>query len=166
MSFFKNLWGKFSDVIGDNITWYCDRCNSVMNYQNGFSTITGTWVCTDCGFENDVSSDNVFSSEQDYQDQMGIPHCPYCNGMVLGDAPDATVWFNCNSCCARFRLIGTELINVMSANYSSNQKVCENCGQSLIDGAYTLPWEDDDNPDGYITCPYCQHKNFEYDFDD
>lgn len=43
---------------------------------------------------------------------------------------------------------------------------CENCGWSLNNGEYVLSWEDDDNPYGYIICPHCEHKNFDYSNDD
>lgn len=43
---------------------------------------------------------------------------------------------------------------------------CENCGWELSGGEYVMPWEDDDNPDGYIICPHCHHKNYDYSNDD
>jgi len=39
--------------------WYCDCCGVFMNDQPGFNASKGTWVCTNCGEENDVSDDNV-----------------------------------------------------------------------------------------------------------
>ena len=43
---------------------------------------------------------------------------------------------------------------------------CEHCGMPLNGASYTLPWEDDDNPYGYYTCPYCGHQNVDYTDDD
>lgn len=40
--------------------WFCDGCDEYMNDQPGFTTATGTWVCTICGEVNDVSPDNEF----------------------------------------------------------------------------------------------------------
>lgn len=40
----------------------------------------------------------------------------------------------------------------------------ENCGQSLAGGALTLPWEDGDNPNAYVTCPHCGHENNLYGY--
>lgn len=40
-------------------TWHCDYCDAILNEQPGFSTISGTWVCTECGALNDVSDDNI-----------------------------------------------------------------------------------------------------------
>ena len=38
--------------------WTCDRCGLIMNKQNGFSVLSGRWVCTNCGYDNDVSETN------------------------------------------------------------------------------------------------------------
>ncbi len=43
---------------------------------------------------------------------------------------------------------------------------CINCQQSLSDGIYVAPWEDGDNPHGYIICPHCGRKNIDYSDDD
>ena len=41
---------------------------------------------------------------------------------------------------------------------------CENCGRSLDGGELTLPWEDGDNEEAYVECPYCHHRNIVYGF--
>lgn len=43
----------------DEIEWYCDCCGAHMNEQSGFSTITEMWLCTKCGYANDVSENNI-----------------------------------------------------------------------------------------------------------
>lgn len=53
-----------SDVMGHKQSdlgcdWYCDYCNGYLNEQPGFTTITGTWTCTECGGLNDVSMRNI-----------------------------------------------------------------------------------------------------------
>lgn len=40
--------------------WFCDNCDTYMNVQSGFNTKNGHWKCSECGFENDVSSKNIF----------------------------------------------------------------------------------------------------------
>ena len=148
---------------GDDVTWYCDGCNSVLNDQPGFNTSSARWTCTECGYDNDVTFDNVYASEEDYQEAMGIPRCPYCGGMVKGDAPDAQYWFNCTSCGERFYLEDGELISPFDRSRRKSNKTCANCGQSLSGGEYTAPWENGNNPDGYIKCPHCGYVNFEWD---
>gem|GEM_PF-3269534 len=39
--------------------WHCDECNSILNFQTGFSTISGEWICTRCGYNNDVTPNNI-----------------------------------------------------------------------------------------------------------
>lgn len=41
---------------------------------------------------------------------------------------------------------------------------CLNCQQSLRGGDLTLPWEDGNNPNAYVTCPHCGYKNNKYGF--
>lgn len=41
-----------------NIDWNCDCCGAYLNMQEGFNT-SSDWVCTECGFINDVSLGNV-----------------------------------------------------------------------------------------------------------
>lgn len=42
-----------------DIDWYCDKCDSCLNDQSGFSTSGGTWICKNCGYPNDVTYGNV-----------------------------------------------------------------------------------------------------------
>lgn len=45
-----------------------------------------------------------------------------------------------------------------------NMNTCENCQRSLRGGDLTLPWEDGNNPNAYVTCPHCGYKNIKYGF--
>lgn len=42
-----------------SVFWFCDNCETYLNVQDGFSTKTGTWLCRNCGFINDVTNDNI-----------------------------------------------------------------------------------------------------------
>lgn len=163
MSLFGNFFKGYSSFDDYNVTWYCDGCHSILNEQDGFNTDDGTWTCTECGFTNDVTSNNIYESEEDYQESMGIPRCPMCGGIVEGDAPDATHWFNCTSCGERFYLEDGELIGSFERTAQSFSRTCVNCGQPLDGGEYTAPWENGNNPNGYIKCPHCGHINFDWD---
>lgn len=46
----------------DFIEWYCDHCGCYMNNQEGFTRKEGTWICEKCGFENDVTNNNVIDN--------------------------------------------------------------------------------------------------------
>lgn len=44
----------------EEVFWFCDSCDAFLNVQPGFSEEAGRWKCKHCGYENDVSEDNVF----------------------------------------------------------------------------------------------------------
>ena len=39
--------------------WSCDGCATLMNGQPGFTASNGVWTCTECGYVNDVTSNNI-----------------------------------------------------------------------------------------------------------
>lgn len=41
------------------VFWFCDKCETFMNTQPGFNTESGHWVCSKCGFDNDVSKAKI-----------------------------------------------------------------------------------------------------------
>ena len=62
------LNGIFSACSNDKgCDWYCDECDTYMNSQPGFTTSSGEWTCTKCGYVNDVSDDNIVD-ECEYDD--------------------------------------------------------------------------------------------------
>lgn len=52
-----NLYGRGSHDLGYD--WYCDGCKTLMNSQPGFTASNGVWICTECGYVNDVTSNNI-----------------------------------------------------------------------------------------------------------
>lgn len=74
MSFFSGLFSKNTNanINNDNVyedlgcDWNCDRCGAFMNNQPKFTTISGTWICKDCGFENDVTEDNIVYDDDEF----------------------------------------------------------------------------------------------------
>lgn len=49
------------------VGWFCDVCGAYLNKQSGFSDWYGTWTCTECGYTNNISEDEIYDSEEDYQ---------------------------------------------------------------------------------------------------
>lgn len=98
--------------------------------------------------------------------------CPLCGAPLDGDdeVPDpwGVIRYECTNpdCHGIFyRENGGELESLEDrhrARQSNNQK-CSNCGQSLSGGSYTAPWENGNNPDGYVKCPHCGYVNFQWD---
>ena len=64
---------KFPDV-----DWWCDECNAHMNIQSGFDDSHGTWNCTDCGYENSITSEDIIviddfeEDEEDYSEALDV----------------------------------------------------------------------------------------------
>lgn len=79
-----------------NCDWYCDCCDAHLNKQSGFTAITGTWVCTECGMENDVSEDNILSDfATDIVDRFIYLTCPRCAAHM--ETHD-DVYYECPDC--------------------------------------------------------------------
>ena len=49
------------------VVWYCDGCGAVLNTQYGFDDEEDEWECTECGYTNSLSEDDVFESEASYR---------------------------------------------------------------------------------------------------
>ncbi len=43
----------------ESVFWFCDGCETFMNIQKGFNVDTGHWTCQECGYENDVTEENI-----------------------------------------------------------------------------------------------------------
>ena len=42
------------------IDWYCDECGAYLNDQLNFNPYDNEWTCTECGYVNDITKDNVW----------------------------------------------------------------------------------------------------------
>lgn len=73
---------KVSDLGCD---WYCDNCDVHLNTQPGFRA-GGTWTCSECGYLNDVSTDNIIGP---YKADDGSGHeIDVLDAKVAGDWED------------------------------------------------------------------------------
>ena len=41
------------------IDWYCDECDAYLNSQSGFNPYDDSWTCTECGYENSLTKDDL-----------------------------------------------------------------------------------------------------------
>ncbi len=53
MNIFKKLY------LEHFVCWYCDNCGIYLNRQIGFKVDSGHWVCSQCGYINDVTAEYV-----------------------------------------------------------------------------------------------------------
>ncbi|WP_107994638.1 Sec23/Sec24 zinc finger-containing protein [Trichococcus paludicola] len=52
-----------------DVDWYCDKCGSSLNNQDGFNDHKYLWKCTECGFKSSISKDNIrCEDEEDEED--------------------------------------------------------------------------------------------------
>ena len=49
------------------IDWYCDRCGSHLNDQKDFDDHHYVWKCTECGYNNSISSANILHLKEEFQ---------------------------------------------------------------------------------------------------
>lgn len=122
------------------IDWYCDGCDAELNRQKDFTTSSGNWICTNCGYNNDVTESNILTEAESEIAKSFQSECPNCGGhMAMGQGYVGVVW------------------------------VCENCGCEAQDDGYgNLIYEvDDDTDDEYDGeenddenyCNICEHNN-------
>lgn len=55
----------------DECDWYCDNCNAYLNAQSSFSGHDRYHTCEECGYENEISADNIRDTglpSEDYAD--------------------------------------------------------------------------------------------------
>lgn len=65
----------------DYVFWFCDECQTYLNTQEGFDRNASKHICSECGFENDTTFNNI----------KGI--CKDC-GKTIPD-PDGTLCADC-----------------------------------------------------------------------
>lgn len=65
----------------DYVFWFCDECGAYLNNQEGFERSERRHICKNCGYENDITFDNV----------KGV--CSDC-GKTIPD-PDSTLCVEC-----------------------------------------------------------------------
>ena len=41
------------------IDWRCDVCDALLNSQSGFTDSEGSWECTECGYVNSITEDDI-----------------------------------------------------------------------------------------------------------
>lgn len=84
MSIFRD---NDDDNYADGIDWYCDECNAYLNDQSGFNTSSGRWTCSECGYNNDVTENNIIDTKDDYDindDEDRSLRCVNCQNSLKG----------------------------------------------------------------------------------
>ncbi|MBT1170993.1 hypothetical protein [Bifidobacterium sp. SO4] len=62
------LYGDvYSGSIYPGTMWYCDSCRALLNRQTGFADYYDYWTCTQCGYSNHIASDEIYNSQEEYE---------------------------------------------------------------------------------------------------
>ena len=149
-------------------TWFCDCCGACLNKQYGFDENYSSWTCTECGHINNLSGDDIYSSEEEYQNSITHYNCPSC-GAELNKQPSfyEEDEYTCESCGEELYKDGGEYVKKYTCphcgatlnsqwgfNTWSNYFSCSNCGSQLYKSGdeYEEEQQDQnevDSADGY-----------------
>ena len=101
------------------------------------------------------------------EDDRDYPTCDLCGEKMTEF--DGWAWYTCPNCGNMVRILedGTttwerELFGPRAGHSS---RLCEYCGEPLSGEKRSLPWENENNRNGYVICPHCGRANFEEDDD-
>lgn len=121
--------------------WFCDCCGACLNKQYGFDESYSSWTCTECGHINNLSGDNVYSSEDEYQNSVTHYNCPNC-GAELNKQPSfyEEDEYTCESCGEELYKDGGEYVT---------RYTCPHCGSTLNSQWGVNTWSN------YCTCSNC-----------
>lgn len=143
----------------DYIFWFCDECNSYLNNQDGFEQKAKKHICRKCGYENDITFDNV----------KGI--CTDC-GKIIPDS-NSSLCVDCrikrNQQAKEHLKIAGKVVGVVAAavdaiylsSQASDTENDENSNYTLID--YENNNEGDDGMNDYPICKTCGAKMTQFD---
>lgn len=139
----ETLYGNDIESTMENyegVVWYCDSCNAILNKQSGFDDSLPYWDCTECGHRNEISEDQIYESQEDYENSKKQYSCPNCganlNNQYLFDEDNE---YTCSDC-------DTDLYksdNVYKVLYK-----CPECSSTLNDQTFF-------NEDDEYTCSRC-----------
>lgn len=51
-----------SEILG-GVAWYCDACGELLNRQVGFTDVPGWWRCTNCGYINGTTENEIINAD-------------------------------------------------------------------------------------------------------
>ena len=128
--------GYDGDVF-EGVAWHCDCCGALLNRQPGFSDNYDCWTCTECYHSNPINENEIYESEEDYQNNKN------------NSSEDEIICPNC----------GADLNQQYGFSNYDNDWECTDCGVSLHRDYYDEPFEeveydedeDDDGSDDYET---------------
>lgn len=104
------------EFLDDFVFWFCDGCGTYLNVQEGFDRKASNWNCKRCGFNNDITENNIKGE------------CKDCGALI--DNPDATI---CSACKTIRLKKAQEFLQVLSA---SCQTLADTLGEKTPERIY------------------------------
>ncbi len=164
------------DFLDDFVFWFCDACNTYLNVQPGFDRKAESWVCTKCGFSNDISFSNLRGECKDCGSlplNADAKICPKCKVTRLEKAKtildaSADLCFTLSNTIRLNESAHTSHPCTYNENYETEEieMKCATCGNT---DPNTL-WDEGDTfhcsvcfhrtnvatgEDDVVECPYC-----------
>lgn len=155
-----------ADFLDDFVFWFCDGCNTYLNAQHGFDRKGTHWVCSQCGFDNDTTFDNLRGQCKDCGTLLMNPDatiCPECKTVRLQKAKallDAAseLCFTLSDAIKPEESVSTTYPYIYDADdededddeMEETEMKCANCGNTDTSSL----WDEGDT----IYCSICHHR--------
>lgn len=114
------------EFLDDSVFWFCDGCGTYLNVQDGFDRKGVTWVCTKCGFDNDITFNNIKGE------------CKDCGTLL--DNPNATI---CDECKTE-RMRKAQIILQATADFCQSTAAALKSNTSTTDESISSHWDNTD----------------------
>ncbi len=139
------------EFLDDFVFWFCDECNSYLNNQEGFNKKSSLHICTECGYENDITFENI----------KGM--CRDCGKPLVN--PDSSLCDDCKEqrrAKAKERLITVgKIVGTVAAVAGVVCLAAQRSDSEESEKEY-LPLPDESDPD-YPICKSCGAKMTRFD---
>lgn len=144
----------------EGVVWYCDSCNAILNKQSGFDDSLPYWDCTECGHRNEISEDQIYESQEDYENSKKQYTCPNC-GANLNDQYlfNEDSEYTCDDCSTELYKNGDEYEilyrcpscdSILNEQYSfdaDSEYTCSDCNTEL--------YKNGNEYEALYKCPEC-----------
>ena len=154
--------------LDDCVFWFCDECETYLNNQDGFNKKASKHICRNCGYENDITFNNIKGTCSDCGKTLPDPDAILCADCRQARREKTKRWLiKAGKIVSIATIVGgvayliskssedekTYNVPLMddSENYDEEYTIkCANCGNTND----TALWDEGDT----IYCSACQHR--------
>lgn len=142
---YKLSTDQFED---DYVFWFCDKCDSYLNIQEGFKIDSPNHICTNCGYENDISVNSIENTCNRCGAQLSDSKSTLCDECKFERWQKVKAWGT-----KALKIIGISAV-VVGAAYVASKASSSEDGEKY---AY-LP-ESEDDEEYVMKCANCGNTN-------